>query len=438
MPKTLKCVTHLLPKKNQVSEDILPKLKFTAAAVARLTPPEQGRVDYFDANLPAFGVRISHTSARKYFVMTRIYGKLARLTIGKAKLRDNDIGFSLKEAREKAGELTALAERGIDPRELREADKEANTIAAQNTFKVVGERFMEKYVKPRLSPSTVREYERALFCADMKRWQGRPVSSVTKSDIRNLLDKMVNRGSAGAANNRLAYLRKFFNWCAEEDIIEHPPTDRIKPPAPKKVGDRVLALEEISLVWKAFDAEGKLFGDLFKLLLLTGQRRAEVGGMTWDELNDLETDNPFWEIPATRTKNKRPQIVPLSSQAIDIIKSRPVFGDAGLLFTHTGETPVFGYGKIKKRIDEWIAERREKQEKSEMPSWVLHDLRRSMVTHMNDRLDISPHVVEACVNHVSGGAKMGVAGVYNKALYVKDRKKAFDAWGEFVNQLASK
>ena len=99
----------------------MPKIKFTAAAVARLSLPEKGRVDYFDANLPAFGVRLSHTGARKYFVMTRIFGKLVRLTIGKAKLKDDDIGFSLKEAREKAGELTALTERGIDPRELREA-----------------------------------------------------------------------------------------------------------------------------------------------------------------------------------------------------------------------------------------------------------------------------------------------------------------------------
>jgi len=295
-----------------VWEGTLPKIKFTAAAVVRLSLPEKGRVDYFDANLPAFGVRLSHTGARKYFVMTRIYGKLVRLTIGKAKLKDDDIGFSLKEAREKAGELTALAEKGIDPRELREAEKEANITAAKNTFKVIGERFMEKYAKPRLSAATIREYERSLFGADMKRWQERPISSITKNDVRNLLNRMVSRGSAGAANNRLAYLRKFFNWCAEEDIIEHPPTDRIKRPAPKKIGDRVLTLEEIPFVWKAFEAEGGIFGDLFKLLLLTGQRRAEVGGMTWDELFDLESEKPYWEIPAIRTKNKRPQIVPLS------------------------------------------------------------------------------------------------------------------------------
>jgi integrase len=416
----------------------MPKTKLTSLSVGKLPIPPKGQVDYFDTAMPSFGVRLSLSGSRTFFVMTRVHGKVVRLTIGRAKIQEDDIGFTLKEARSKAGELVDIASKGIDPRQLQKIEKEKKNEEAKKTFKAVAEKFIKRHVEPRLAPSTKREYDRTLFGKDVKAWQSRPIDSITKSDIRALLDKMVNRGSAGGANNRLSYLRKFFNWCAEEDYVEHPPTDRIRPPGPKNVGERVLTEEECKLVWAAFDAEGGPFGDLFKLLLLTGQRRSEVGGMTWDELRDLDGENPTWEIPSYRTKNKRPHIVPLSPQAVAIIKSRPVFGDEGLLFTNTGNTPVSGYGKIKKRVDDWISEKREEANIPPMPSWVLHDLRRTMVTMMNERLKISPHVVEACVNHVSGAAKMGVAGVYNKALYLDERKIALGEWAAFASRIIKK
>lgn len=416
----------------------MPKTKLTSLSVGKLPIPPKGQVDYFDTAMPSFGVRLSLSGSRTYFVMTRVHGKVVRLTIGRAKVQEDDIGFTLKEARSKAGELVDIASKGIDPRQLQKIAKEKKNEEAKKTFKAVAEKFIKRHVEPRLAPSTKREYDRTLFGKDVRAWQSRPIDSITKSDIRALLDKMVNRGSAGGANNRLSYLRKFFNWCAEEDYVEHPPTDRIRPPGPKNVGERVLTEEECKLVWAAFEAEGGTFGDLFKLLLLTGQRRSEVGGMTWDELKNLDGENPTWEIPSHRTKNKRPHIVPLSSQAVSIIKSRPIFGDEGLLFTNTGDTPVSGYGKIKKRVDDYIAEKREGAILSPMPSWVLHDLRRTMVTMMNERLKVAPHVVEACVNHVSGVAKMGVAGVYNKALYLDERKIALDEWGAFVSSIIKK
>ena len=108
---------------------------------------------------------------------------------------------------------------------------------------------------------------------------------------------------------------------------------------------------------------------------------------------------------------------------------------SGAMPTHTGKTPVSGYGKIKKRIDDWISEKREEKKLPEMSPWVLHDLRRTFVTHANDRLEIPPHVIEACVNHVSSGAKMGVAGVYNKALYLKERRVAFNGWEKLLRDL---
>jgi integrase len=245
---------------------------------------------------------------------------------------------------------------------------------------------------------------------------------------------MVERGSGGAANHTLAYLSKFFNWCAEKDMIEAPPTNRIKPPSAKNVGERTLSEVEIVEVWRAFEQEGHFFGDIFKLLLLTGQRRSEVAGMHIGELSNLDGDRAIWEIPGKRTKNKRAHLVPLSASAVAIIRGLPRVGDSGLLFTMTGLTPVSGFGKAKERIDARIGKAREDAGMRPMPEWDLHDLRRTMVTMMNERLGIAPHIVEACVNHISGRAKAGVAGVYNKALYLNERRQALTAWAKFVGK----
>lgn len=413
----------------------MPKMKLTALAVERLARPEKGQVDYFDVAMPSFGVRISIAGSRTYFVMTRVNKKLVRLTIGRAKVRQGDIGLSLKDARQKAGEWADLASRGIDPRQLKAEEKKDNQDRSLNTFKTVGERFMRQYVEPRLAANTQREYQRVLFGPDTAAWSEQPVTSITRADVHQILDAMVERGSPSAANNTLAYLRKFFNWCAEKDLVEIPPTDRVKAPAPKVVGERTLNEHECAEIWQAFDEHANLFGDLFKLLLLTGQRRSEVGGMRLAELKGLDTDNPTWEIPGSRTKNGLPHQVPLSPQAAEIIRERPIIGDEGFLFSTTGNTPVSGFSKAKRQVNDWLTLKRAKEEAAPMPDWRLHDLRRTMVTMMNEHLGIPPHVVESCVNHLSGGAKAGVAGVYNKALYLTERRVAMAAWAEYLEKL---
>jgi integrase len=179
------------------------------------------------------------------------------------------------------------------------------------------------------------------------------------------------------------------------------------------------------LVWQAFAAEAGIFGPLLKLLLLTGQRRGEVAGMLWSELRDLSSPDAIWEIPGTRTKNHRNHLVPLSQASLLVLSDLPRIGP--FVFSTTGVTPVSGFGKVKARLDTWI----QSKDRSFKP-WTLHDLRRTLVTGMNDRLGIQPHVVEAIVNHISGDAKRGVAGVYNRALYLDERRRALEAWGTFV------
>ena len=404
----------------------------TDAMIQKLKPAPKGkRNEYWDAVIPGFGLRITDAGGKSFFLRTRAGNEQLRMSWKYP-------AVSLEAARNLAKAALANIEKGIDPRQSVITERQENEDRSNNTFKAIGERFMKQYAMPRLAASTLREYRRVLFGPDTERWAKRPVSTITRADVRFLLDAMIERGSPSAANNALAYLSKFFNWCAEKDLIELPPTDRLRKPSPKVVGERTLSEGEIVEVWHAFEVEGEAFRDLFKLLLLTGQRRAEVGEMRRAELSDMDSDKPIWEIPSHRTKNGRPHIVPLSPLACSIIENRPYFGDLGFLFTTTGKTPVSGFSKAKERLDEWIASHRKEKGVPPMPEWTLHDLRRTMVTMMNERLGIAPHIVEACVNHISGSAKAGVAGVYNKAVYMKERREALNAWAEYIAGLLSK
>ena len=136
------------------------------------------------------------------------------------------------------------------------------------------------------------------------------------------------------------------------------------------------------------------FGPLIRLLLLTGQRRGEVAGLLWSELQDFDGDCPLWEIPGHRTKNKHAHLVPLSPTVCRVPSALPRVGD--LVFTTTGDTPISGFGKVKARIDAGIDTLRNTDSLQPMAPWTLHDLRRTMVTVLNEKLGISPAYRRGC------------------------------------------
>ena len=110
---------------------------------------------------------------------------------------------------------------------------------------------------------------------------------------------------------------------------------------------------------------------------------------------------------------------------------------SALVFTTNGTTPISGFSKAKSSLDHEVARFRNLSGLATLPAWILHDLRRTMVTVMNEHLGIQPHVIEAVVNHTSGVAKRGVAGVYNRALYLDDRRNALSRWAEYLDRLIS-
>jgi integrase len=180
-------------------------------------------------------------------------------------------------------------------------------------------------------------------------------------------------------------------------------------------------------VWRGCDDAGE-FGSIVRLLILTGQRRSEIGDLAWPEVDLAKRQI---DLPEHRTKNKRAHIVPLSDEAIEILEALP-WGERTLIFGR-GAGGFGAFGQCKEKLDERIAKARKGKP---MQPWVLHDARRSFVTHVSERGFAQPHVVEAIVNHVSGH-KAGVAGVYNKAAYLNEKRQALELWAAHVLALVN-
>jgi integrase len=284
--------------------------------------------------------------------------------------------------------------------------------------------FIERHVRRSNRQRSAKGTEGLLRHHVLPYWHGRPIGEVTRRDILDVLDRVVDAGTPIAANRTLAAIRKMFRWAVERDIIATSPCINIKPPAAERSRDRTLSDEELRQVWQAADKIGYPFGSVTKMLALTGQRRDEVSRMTWEEV-DLK--KRVWRLPAARTKNGRPHEVPLSTTAISILKAAPRLVSSPYVFTTNGATPASGFAKNKKRLDGLLP--------ADMPPWRLHDLRRTVASGLA-RLGVGLPVVEKILNHTSGTFK-GVLAVYQKYDFRSEREKALQLWGQHVDALVS-
>jgi integrase len=209
------------------------------------------------------------------------------------------------------------------------------------------DRYVELYAAKRMRPDYFAETKRTLDREVKPALGGRPIREITRRDIRELVEGIVERGSPSQANHTLAYLRAMLNWAVDYDLIDANPANGFKMPAPLVERDRTLSDEEIRLFWCGCDGVGWPFGPLFQLLLLTAQRRDELAHANWKE---FDLDRASWMLPRERVKNDRAHLVHLSGRATKILKALPRIGEWGFLFTTTGETPVSGFGRARDRL----------------------------------------------------------------------------------------
>jgi integrase len=411
----------------------VPTKKLTELFAERAPVPAVGRVEYFDAGFPGLALRVTEKGHKSWSLFYRFNGRLRRFTIGRHP------AIKPGQARREATSALERVRQGVDPAEEKRARRDKPPPEAE-TFEALAQDYLERHVRKNSATATYQEAKRDLEYNVLPKWRNRPIASISRRDATDLIDGLVERGVQIQANRTLARLRALFNWAIEKDRISGSPVNHMKPPTKERARDRALTNDEIGWFWQACDEIGWPFGPIFKLLLLTAQRRDEVGGMKWTE---IDLDRRTWTLPRHRTKSDRGHEVHLSDVAIDVLRALPRIGrgsnEMDFVFTVTGTTAVSGFGNAKRRLDFIMAEARRLSlglsEQPKISDWRLHDLRRTAATGMQG-LKIAPYVVDKVLNH-SGGTIRGVAAIYNRFEYLDERRTALDAWGQHVRSLVS-
>jgi integrase len=385
-------------------------MKFTDKTVTQSKPElPEGKTDhiFFDDLDRGFGLRVRDTGSKIWVYQYSRNNKTRRMTIGVFPT------MSPAQAREQVRKLTAERRLGADPARdlaLKQIDKEsfADIVAQYLAAK-------QKELRDR----TYAETERYLK-GTASRLNTRPLALITQSEIGDLLDRATQDSGDATANRLRANLAAMFTWAMQRGKVAANPvmlTEKRK----EQSRDRVLSNDELAAIWNALP-EGD-FGTIVKLLMLTGQRRSEIGGLKWSE---IDMRNGQINLPGERTKNGHPHFIPLSEPVRAILA--PLHHIRDHVFGRGDSTDGFaGWSAAKAALDAVL--------KFDDP-WTLHDLRRTMATGMGE-LGVQPHIIEAAINHQSGH-KAGVAGTYNRANYHAERKVALDKWAAHIMALVTK
>ena len=353
--------------------------------------PKSQRDEIWDSVISGFGYRKSTKGKAAFFISYRdSIGRKRRHSVGKYP------AMTLAEARELAEDLIKKAARG---EALTSSGEKVDT-----TFAALMERYLAEYAEPRLR--TAIQIRRALTMYCLPVFGSRPTERLTSADIYNLLHSV----DAPIQANRLhAHLSGFFRWCQTQPsipVVTNPVKTVLKPNV-EKSRDRELSRGEIQDVLTACREMGAPFGTIYEILIRTGLRKNEVASLTWDR---LDLDEGTLELKAGNTKNAKPTVVPLPPAVLSLFQG--IKPDGPYVFTSTGRTPVSGFSKVEKRLKTMTG----------IDDIRVHDFRRTFASTLA-RLKVAPHVIESCLNHVSGQVS-GVAAIYNRYQYFDERKDA--------------
>jgi integrase len=405
--------------------------RLSEETIKRLPIPDTGsRITYFagatiqGAKAPrGFGVRVTAGGARAFILNYRLRGREHRFTIGAW-----PDWSALKAARE-ARNLRQRVDRGENPLDDRAPAPEIKTVS-----KVLDD-FVARYVRNNERPLRSADHIESAFDRLVKPRIGKlGVYEVRRSYIADMLDRIEDEAGPVMADRTRAYLRKALAWYAERDDQFNLTAAfvRVKPRAnPKdRARTRVLSDDEIRAIWPAL-GEAATFGALIKTLLLTAQRRDEVAHMSRKEIGE----DRIWTIPPERYKTKRPNFVPLSEDALAVIKAQPKIDGCDYVFPSRAETPFTGFGKSKAKLDKAILAAMKKQAKEgtriePIPNWTLHDLRRTAKTLMV-RAGVRPDISERVLGHVIAG----VEGTYDRHSYADEKRDALEKLAEMVERI---
>ncbi|MBC2650525.1 tyrosine-type recombinase/integrase [Novosphingobium aerophilum] len=412
------------------------KVGLTDARIAGLKAPASGQIEVADGIVTGLRLRMGASGTKTYILRKRVQGKWLNVTIGR-----HGQNFTLAHARRKARDLLVDVEQGKSiarkPGAKRKGSKGVGTVAElYETYlaqQIVGkkrsanefDRVFRKYIEPELGD--------------------RLADSITRSDVSRFVEKIAfERGKETLTMARIVYrhLSTFYSWALTR--LEHLPANPCRDawrPKRSEPRDRVLSDREVAALWQAAVEDGYPFGHLVQMLILTAQRRGEVLDATCDE---FDFKGKVWTVPGDRAKNGKANVVPLSAQALEVITD--IFAAAGiapedahkqsqilLASKVTSTNSVSGLSKAWKRIRASVDEKLG----YEAAHFTMHDIRRTVATGLQ-RIGIPLVVSEAVLNHQSGSAMAGVAGVYHRHQYTNEKREALALWGREVQLLVAK
>jgi integrase len=398
----------------------------------------------YDADIKGFALKVT-PAGKKVFVVDwrQPGGALApkgRTTIG------NYGAMTVDMARDAARDILDKVRKGINPNHERQ-DKARSAVDL--AFDKVATRFIDDYAKENQKKSW--QQSQRTFDRDITPVFGsRPINTIGKADIDQLLQDIKRRPAPFVAKYAHAQLRKMFRWAANTGRIERSPMEGMESPVRPKIRDRYLNDPELLEVWQATREMGEPFGTIYRLLIATGQRLNEVGGMAKDEIDMAKR---LWTIPAHRAKNGKSHVVHLNDLAVAELGALRELVWVGrdelatdLLFASNGKSAPSGWSKVKLRCDTAIlAARQLEASKQGKPiskvkglvddkAWRTHDLRRSVATGMQE-LGIRLEVIERTLNHISGISGGALVKTYHQSEMLNERRVAMDAWGNHLAML---
>jgi integrase len=370
------------------------------------------RYDVQDVVVPGLAVRVGETGHKSFVLVTRYPGSTTptRRSLGVVG------AITLAAARDEARKWLEQIKSGVDPRIARERDRRAELRKAKDTFEAVAERYIAAVLPKQRKGYAV---ERNLRVDILPIWKGLPIAEITPHEVRDLIRRIVEppRSAPGSARDVHAAVRAVFAYARDVlGVIESSPAAEIRPVqliGKKPIRLRVLDDNELRKLWQLAIEIGHPWGDLVRLLMLTGVRLREASDATWDE---FDHERRLWTIPPERFKSDAPHVVPLSADAMAIFVDLPSYARGKCLFSSTyGQKPISGFSKAKQRIDRLMGDG--------IAPWTFHDIRRTFRTRLAE-LQVPERVAELAIGH----APQGLSRIYDQHKYAVEMREAFDRW----------
>jgi integrase len=409
------------------------KRDFTDRFLKSIKPAPKGkRPILWDAQIPGFGLRVTeHCSDQNkgtFVLVKRFPGKLNP----EPRAIGNYPTMSLANARQTARGWLEDIRQGVDPKAKAEGKRRHEERKRAESFSATFESYADDHLSHLRTGNVVRGVVKKHV---IPRWGDRPISEIRRADALDLI-RIMKKNMPIGTNRIVAYLKTFGVWLVDQDILEASPFAAVKRPSKEIKRDRVLSDTEIRAVWEACDELGA-FGRAFRFMLATGQRRSEVGEMTWREIDGARKT---WTLSRDRTKADRAHEISLSDLALSIIEECPRIGQ--FVFS-TGRSalgraepadarPISGWSKAKATLDRLalakaraLAEKRGEEPPAEFGEWHLHDLRRTCATNLA-RLGVDRIVISKILNHSEGS----VTSIYDRHARDEEKRLALERWGQ--------